>query len=188
MNSKKKVSAKMILMLTEFSNRDKNATDAALKLAVKLGLNLMLLHVYPVTGNEQSKNQMENAKYLSEIDRHFDSEKKRLQEQLEISHDRIFEPIIKTCSGEGSLSDNVCEMLEKEDIVMIVMGDALPGKMTTCSAQKLTKYFIKHIARCSSFPKRWAWKFNCRFFDNFMIYLMTIIEGNLSLNLTTSCR
>jgi nucleotide-binding universal stress UspA family protein len=122
MNTEKKASTKMILMLTEFSNRDKNATDAALKLAAKLGLNLMLLHAYPVTGNEQSNTQMENAKYLSEIDRHFDSEKKRLQEQLEISHDRIFEPSIKTCSGEGSLSDNVCEILEKEDIVMIVMG------------------------------------------------------------------
>ncbi len=122
MNTKKKTSAKMILMLTEFSNRDKNATDAALKLAAKLGLNLMLLHAYPLTGNEQSSAQMENTKYLSEIDRHFESEKKRLLELLKINHESSFQPIIKSCSGEGSLSDNVCGILEKEDIVMIVMG------------------------------------------------------------------
>ncbi|MFC1225903.1 universal stress protein [Pedobacter sp. BG31] len=122
MNSKKKASTKMILMLTEFSNRDKNATDAALKLAVKLGLNLMLLHVYPVTGNEQSKNQMENAKYLSEIDRYFESEKKRLMQLLQINQGDVSQPMIKSRSVEGSLSDNVCGILEKEDIVMIVMG------------------------------------------------------------------
>ena len=122
MNSKKKASTKMILMLTEFSNRDKNATDAALKLAVKLGLNLMLLHAYPITGNEHSNAQIENTKYLSKIDRHFDSEKERLLELVKINQGSVFQPIIKSCSGEGSLSDNVCGILEKEDIVMIVMG------------------------------------------------------------------
>lgn len=122
MNSKKKASTKMILMLTEFSNRDKNATDAALKLAAKLGLNLMLLHAYPLTDNEHSNAKIENTKYLSEIDRYFEVEKKRLLELLKINYEGVFQPIIISCSGEGSLSDNVCGILEKEDIVMIVMG------------------------------------------------------------------
>lgn len=111
-----------ILVLTEFSNRDKNASDAALKLAQKLKMGLMLLHVYPKNDIRSSARYAEDNDYLSEISKHFDKEKDRLNAMVNGRRKSSFTPTIQSYCSEGELSENVRDVLEKENIVMIVMG------------------------------------------------------------------
>ena len=112
----------MILVLTEFSKRDRNASDAALKLGIKLGLDLILLHAYTQRYSPGIMHPLEDASYLSSIEKHFELEKERLQKQLQDMEKSAFRPNIESYGSDGALSQGVCDLLEQEDIVLIVMG------------------------------------------------------------------
>ncbi len=113
---------RMILVLTEFSDRDKNASDAAFKLAKKLRMDIMLLHTYTQNNNPGSALQLDDMKYIQEIEIHFDNEKHRLNAQMEGKRKSGFQPSIKSYCSDGTLSENVCCILQREKIEMIVMG------------------------------------------------------------------
>lgn len=114
---------KTILVLTEFTRRDRNATDAALKLAIKLETNIMLFNSYPVLFPGFSDYvEEDDVSFISEMKTNFQKEKERLEKLVDTSNVTPFLPLISSAVKRGALCENVHEILATENIILIIMG------------------------------------------------------------------
>jgi nucleotide-binding universal stress UspA family protein len=120
---------KTILVLTDFSERSEYAAECAWQIASKIEADILLFNAYyyvpqtedayagifPVQFKSYSAFEQESLVRLSELTG-------RLTNKFKTnSKDKI--PSLRYQNEMGDLADNVQEVLNKEDIWMIVMGD-----------------------------------------------------------------
>lgn len=117
-----------ILVLTDFSERSEHAAEYAWQMASKIQAEILLFNAYyyvpqtedvyagvfPVQFKSYSAFEQESMAKLIELS-------DRLTQRFKTSPDR--QPSLRYQNGMGDLADNVMELLDKEDIWLIVMGD-----------------------------------------------------------------
>lgn len=104
-----------ILVLTEFSNRDRNAADMAVRLAKKIGSDVLLLTCFPLTGTESSDLEFEKALQLT-----CEKEIARLNEGLK--GEKEYSIDIQGLAKGGDLYEQVIRLKQTQNILMVVMG------------------------------------------------------------------
>lgn len=118
---------KTILVLTDFTMKDDHAAHYALRLAQKLKANILLCNVYP---RVDANTAAHNSAYVNEIYADLESQSKddmrelagRLRQQLSAGNDRAFKPEIQQCSKGGHLTTVINEIVDRNDILMAVIG------------------------------------------------------------------
>ena len=114
---------KSLLVLTDFSHSAKNAANFALNLAEKLNANIILFNSYliPDVGFDSWPSKDVASRSKESLD-NLESETLRIQETSAIRKN-TFKPQIESVSFEGSISENVTEIItEKQNIIMVIMG------------------------------------------------------------------
>lgn len=120
---------KTILVLTDFSEKSEHAAEFALQMAVKLEAEVLLFNAYyyvpqtedsyagvfPVQFKNYSVFEEESLVKLTQLSH-------RLTDKFKIGSEGET-PALRYQNGMGDLADNVREVLRREDIWMIVMGD-----------------------------------------------------------------
>lgn len=118
---------KTVLMLTDFSDNAEHAAISSSMLIEKLNVEVFLYHTYydsPLIGayaggsmiiDEFTLLKKESIAKLNELALH-------LRTAIVHSSPQIFHPKIDFQCGEGSLGNNVAEILKEKEIEMIVMG------------------------------------------------------------------
>jgi len=114
---------KSILVLTDFSRNAKNATDHAILLAEQLHADILLFNSFliPDPGFD-SWTSGDHALLSQQSKINLDKEVARLDDVMK-HYGKEFKPKIHSLSNEGTIAENVCEIItEKKNILMVVMG------------------------------------------------------------------
>lgn len=118
---------KNILVLTDFSAAARHAADCALPAAARLGADVLLVHVYPITPylppaglaawplDTAGKKRRESTAKLNR-------EARRLVKRLPAPQPSGHSPLIRPVSLEGQLADCAAGLARRKKSVLIMMG------------------------------------------------------------------
>lgn len=118
---------KTILILTDFSKNARNATDVSAQIARQIGADILLLNVCfenpyipsiqtaPWKPGNPGPGQSQDTTLL-------DQEAFRLTEKMSSRNSRLKMPEIYVANAEGTLTENVHNIMQKRAIALLVMG------------------------------------------------------------------
>lgn len=118
---------KNILVLTDFSASAARAADCALVVAAKLGADVLLVNVYPITPylppvGLASLPQSSPARKRRESTVRLNRETRRLEKRLRGGELPGHQPAIRPIPLEGQLAECATQLAQRKDSVLIVMG------------------------------------------------------------------
>lgn len=118
---------KNILALTDFSASAMRATECALTVAAKLGADVLLVNVYPITPYLPSTglttlSQNDPGKKRHESIARLNREVRRLEKRLQNSAILRHRPVIRPIPLEGQLADCVAHLARRKNSTLVVMG------------------------------------------------------------------
>lgn len=127
---------KNILVLTDFSQNGRSAEEYALQLAIKTHANLVLYNAYPnqsvkqPDGNVVWPHDKSISLQLQSIS-NLEARVSELKDELNLIKADIYEPSISHLGDEGTVTDRLNELIEKNNIWLVIMGTKGEGFANT---------------------------------------------------------
>jgi nucleotide-binding universal stress UspA family protein len=124
---------KTILVLTDFSINADHAAHYALKLAQRIGANLLLCNIYELPQGERIKDhkawpltacEQNSIRDLGELSA-------RLKTEINKDKEGLFRPEVAQCSRPGAVIDNINDIASKNEVIMGVIGRHNAGWLST---------------------------------------------------------
>lgn len=119
---------KKILLLTDFSKRNKSAEKMALDLCSRLESELVLLYNYfalpTIPFSDGGPSTRAWAGLYQEAQQEILSQVKEIRAEIAALPDGVYRPKVNSRITEGDIGMRVCEIVPRQDIELIIMGAA----------------------------------------------------------------